>query len=365
MAKKLTEDRTVSASQQSSWAIMAKLRFVLICSLAAVLLNVSSSPGQLLVRDIETQRLAQTGMKFLAMSVDPRAAAMGDALTAQEVSSAAMFYNPAGMARMNSSVHAWLGQVQWIAGFAYNAGAVAYRPADGRYGVVGVSLLAADYGEFLETVRADTENGYRDLGTFSPSAMSAGLSYARALTDRFSVGGNVKYVSQALGAATMSLNDAGGSMRQNVEQSTVAVDFGVLYHTGFRSLNFAFSARNFSQELTYAEESFELPLNLRIGLSMDLMDLTPFSSESHSLLMAVDAQRPRDYSEQLKAGLEYTFMNLVSLRGGYVFPHDERGLNMGAGLQTELADINFGFDYSYTAFGTFGSINRLAVQVGL
>ena len=329
------------------------------------LLPPSTSRAQLLVRDIETERLAQTGMKFLSVSLDPRVSAMGDAVTAQgQVASSAIFYNPAGMARMDNTVHASINQVQWIAGFTYHGGGVAFRPGSGQYGVVGASLVSVDYGEFMETIRADNEDGYRDVGTFSPSGLAAGLSYARALSDQFSVGGNVKYVSQSLGAATMQLGESGNLMRENNRQSTLAADLGVLYHTGFRSLNFAFSARNFSQEVTYAEESFELPLNFRIGVAMDLMDFTSFSRDMHSLLFAVDAQRPRDYAEQIRVGLEYTFMDLLSFRGGYVTPHDERGLNLGVGLQTEFSDIDFGFDYAYTGFGEFDTVNRLGIQVG-
>lgn len=312
----------------------------------------------------DNQRLAQAGMKFLSQSIDARAAAMGDAVTAIGGSSVSMFYNPAGMAELGQSVHASFGQVKWIGDIDYNAGAIALQPFGGRYGVVGFSIMAVDYGTFEETIRADNSQGFEDLGTFSPTAMAVGLGYARSLTDRFSVGGNVKYVSQSLGPSVMRL-DGSGVLRQDNDATTVAFDFGVLYHTGFRSLTFALSTRNFSREVTYAEENFELPLTFQIGIAMDLMDFTSLETNDHSLSLAVDAKRPRDYAEQIQVGLEYSFLNLLQLRAGYVQPQDEGGLRLGAGLRADLNGIGFGFDYAYTQFGAFGTVNRIGLQVGL
>ena len=344
---------------------MRRLSATAIFACLFVLLHPFPSQAQLLTRDIEGERLAQTGMKFLSMSVDPRAAAMGDALTAQEASSVSMFYNPATMARMSTFTHAAFSQVQWFSDITYHAGSVAFRPADGLHGTFGLSLVSVSYGEFQETVRADNELGFRDIGTFSPSALAAGVGYARALSDQFMVGGHVKYAFQSLGASTMNLDDGGNPVREDNQVGTAAVDFGVLYRTGFRSLNFAVSVRNFSREVTYTEESFELPLTFRVGVSMDLMDLTQFSGDTHSLLLVAEAQRPRDYPEQIKAGLEYTFMDLLSLRGGYVIPHDERGLNLGAGIHTGIGGLEVGFNYAYTQLGVFGDVNRLGLQLAL
>lgn len=315
--------------------------------------------------EVEGERLAQTGMKFLSVSVDARAAAMGGTLTSLRGNSASMFYNPAGMAYMNHAIHASLGQTQYIGNAEYNVGSAAFRPAGGVYGVIGLSVLSVNYGEFLETIRTDNEQGFEDLGTFSPSALSLGVGYARALTDRFSVGGNVKYVRQDLGASTMSIGEGGVQERQDNAVSTVAVDFGVLYQTGFRSLNFAVAARNFSRELAYAEESFELPLTFRIGISMDVMDFTSIDRDTHSFLLSASAERPRDFAEQLSVGGEYLFMNILALRAGYSFPTDEQGVSLGVGLQQEFGTIGFGFDYAYTPFGVFGNVQRLGLQISL
>lgn len=335
---------------------------VLVGLVALALMPEASAQGQ----ETERERLAQTGMKFLSVSVHARAAAMADAMTAREASSIAMLYNPATMATMSHAVDVALGKTEWLAGTSYNMASAAYRPAAGQYGTVGLSLVAVDYGEhFLETIRADNEKGFIDLGAYSPSAIALGVGYARALTDRFSVGANLKYVAQSIGETTMSVSETGNRETQDFSISTMAVDFGVLYRTGLRSLNFALSARNFAQELTYAEENFELPLTFSMGLSANLLDVTGYSSSTHALNMSVQAERPRDYAEQVRTGVEYTFMNTLSLRAGYAFPTDEQGVSLGAGLQTDVSGVALGIDYAYTQFGVFGDVNRLALQFGL
>lgn len=331
----------------------------------AVLALLLAAPPALAQQQANQQKRAQTGMKFLSVSLDPRAAGMGSAMTAMEGGSSMLFYNPAGMARLETTGDLMLGQTRWIADIGHLYGSLAFRPLGGRYGVFGVTATAVDYGEIQGTIREDNDQGFRDVDVFSPQAWSFGVGYARAVTDLFAVGGQVKLVSQDLGSSVMGIADGGALEYGENRASTVAFDFGVLYDTGFRGLNFAVSARNFSREVTYQSESFELPLTLRIGLSMDLMNVYPVGRPGmHSLVVSVDAENPRDYAEQIKFGGEYTFLNTLSLRGGYVFPADEEGFSLGAGVRQELGGLRFGADYAYTSFGVFTNVHRFGVRLG-
>lgn len=317
-----------------------------------------------LVEENTTKR-AQTGFKFMRTSVSARAAAMGDAMTAMEAGSIAMFYNPATMAYMTEYASAGVGITQFFADINYNAASVAVAPTGGRYGVFGLSFMNVNYGDLEGTVRSDSERGYDDFGTFSPTALMIGAGYARALSDRFAVGGNVKYAMQNLGDALIEMGDGGSDgVWQSNKESTVAFDIGVIYATGFESLKFAMSARNFSREITYHEENFELPLLLTIGLSMDMTDLFAVDQTTHSFVLAVDAYRPRDFYEAVNVGAEYTFMDILSLRGGYVYPTDEQGINLGAGINTGFTGVGLGVDYAYTNYGILGNVNRFSLQFG-
>lgn len=313
------------------------------------------------------EKRAQTTMKFLSTSLDARAAGMADAQTALQLGATAMLYNPSSMAQMQDKFSISASHLEWIADIKYNSAGVAYRPSDGRFGVFGLNLSAVDYGEFQETILARDEESFVDLGTFSPTSVSAGLSYAVPLSSEFMIGGTVKYVSLDFGSAVVDINTGSDNelVRRDFDANTVAYDFGLLYKIGFKSLKFAMSVRNFSTEVTFDSEKTEIPLAFRIGLSMDLVDITELDPEMHSFIFAVDANRPRDYYEQILLGGEYTFMDRFSFRGGYVFPADESNLSFGAGIRQPVGDRYVKVDYSYTAFGIFDNVQRLSIQLGL
>ena len=161
--------------------------------------------------DIPRERRAQTNLKFLSVSMDARAAGMGNAMTAQQLSSSAMFYNPASMAFIENNVDVYLGQTNWIADVVYNAGSIAWNSP---IGVIGLHGVFVNYGDILETVRADNDKGFVDIGTFNPSESVIGIGYAQSLTDRFSVGGNIKYAQQDLGEATIEMNESGDPVKE-------------------------------------------------------------------------------------------------------------------------------------------------------
>ena len=332
---------------------------------ALVVLAVGAAPAA--AQDQE--KLGQTTMKFLGLSLDARAAALGDAVTAVEGMPTAFFYNPAGIARQESRVAIAAGQTQWLFGFDHNAAAISFAPAQGRFGVAGVTFQQVDYGDdFYETVVANNEEGYNDLGTFNVTAYAVGVGYAKALTDRFAVGGHVKYAATDLGDPVQSRGGDGGLVRDDAREGTLAYDFGVLYQTPLPSLKFAVSARNFSPEVTYVTQGAQLPLTLRIGLSMDVADLAGLDTRTHSLLTTADATNYRDYPEQLRFGAEYGFMDAVFLRGGYATDNGEQGATVGFGVQRAVRGVGFGADYAYTSFGdlsAFGRVHRLTLRFSL
>lgn len=302
-------------------------------------------------------------MKFLSVSPNARAAGMGSAMTSVEMGAEGALYNPAAMSRMDQNFNFSGGLVEWIADINYNNLSLAYRIGDGTAGVVGFNLVSVDYGDIQATiVDQNAESGYRDVGFVKPTAMALGFSYANAISDQFSVGANFRYVTQDLGEAVNSVDGNGDLVSNGYTANKAVIDFGVLYKTGFESLNFGMSLRNFSTEVQYDEVLSELPLTFRIGLSMDVLDLTNANKNNHSLLVSVDANRPRDFDEQLVFGTEYTFINRFKIRGGYAFPSDEEGFSAGFGLKQPVGGLNLNIDYAYTEFGVFGSVNRFSIQ---
>ncbi len=313
----------------------------------------------------ENRKLAQTGMKFLSAGTDAHAAGLSNALVARDFGAASLFYNPAGMARMDGFLDVSFSKMTFIADFNYISAALAFSPQGGAWGVFGITMLSVDYGDFYGTIRAENEQGFLDIGTFTPAASSFGLGYAKYLTNKFSVGGQIKIANLDLtgGLNNFETDQQGNS--KSYKQNVMAYDFGILYRTGFKSLSFGMNVRNFSEEIHFIEENFPLPLQFETGLSMDLVDLTSFDPAVHSLLLSVDATHPRDYPEQIDFGLEYGFYKMFMLRAGYTTPTDEQGLSLGLGLNTETAGYNVGINYSYTTFGIFDDIHRFTFQFGM
>ncbi|MCJ7554210.1 MAG: PorV/PorQ family protein [Ignavibacteriaceae bacterium] len=312
----------------------------------------------------ENQKLAQAGLKFLSVSLDPRSSGMSDAVTSLMANSTAMLYNPSTMAEMQGMSDFSFGTTRWIADINYIYGTAALNLFDGDYGIFGLSLVAVDYGEFLGTIVAPTDDGYLDVGTFKPTAMAFGIGYAKKLSEKFMVGGNIKYVRQSMGTAVVGFDPTGGREVEDFKVDAAAFDFGILYHTGFKSLNFGMSIRNFSTEIRYKDEGFQLPLTFRIGMSINAIDLTSIDPNMHSLLVAADASHLRDYPEQVSLGLEYTFMNTFSVRSGYTFPTDEQEFSAGVGFKQHFSDFKFAVDYSYTPFGIFSDVHRVSINLG-
>jgi len=314
---------------------------------------------------IAQQKLAQTGMKFLNVGTDARAISLGEAYTAVEAGSASLFFNPAGMARSGALANASLGQVQWIAEIKHNYGTLAISPANGDYGVIGVMVQTVDYGDLNMTVRSNDDKGYVDLGTFSPAGTMIGLGYARALSEKFAVGGVAKYVRQNLGHGVVGVTSGAGgtsyTSQSNVEE-LFAFDFGITYKTGFKSLEFGMVVRNFSKEARFEDEGFQLPLTFRIGLAMNMFDLTKLDPETHQFLLVIDAEHPRDFPERVKVGGEYLFMKILALRAGFISRADEQKFSYGVGLQKAFSSFGLGFDYAYTPYGLFDSVHRFTFQ---
>ncbi|MCD6441572.1 MAG: PorV/PorQ family protein [Candidatus Marinimicrobia bacterium] len=334
------------------------MRKYMLCTMAVVFSIVITSSHVLAQR----KKIAQTGFQFLSVGTVGRAAAMGEALTTIEGSSSALFYNPAGMARLSSFIDLSINYSSWISDITYNSFSIALSPRHGDYGVFGISAMWVDYGEFLGTMRWSNAKGYVDTEVFTPTAIAVGIGYAKYLTDKFAVGGQIKQVAQYLGESVIpdKSSNTGLAVSKNVA-SVLAFDFGTIFRTGYKSLAFGMNVRNFSEELKFEQESFQLPLTFKVGISMDILDFINNISDAHSFLVAIDAVHPRSYPEYINCGGEYLFMNTFALRAGYMSNRDEYGLTYGFGIRK----FGLAFDYAYTPFGVFDGVQRVTIRMSI
>jgi hypothetical protein len=303
------------------------------------------------------EKVGQAGCGFLDVAAGARACGMGGAFTVIGQDASALFYNPACIGEIDANFDLSIGVTQWISDINYIYLAAVYNT--GLWGKFGFSVISPDYGEIYGT-RYDSLNprGYTDIGLLDVSAFCAGVAYALEFTDKFTVGGQIKYVSQHLGENDFEVIegvDTSFATRQN-EISVLSYDFGLLFYPGLKSFAFGMSVRNFSPRVTYELIGFELPLTFALGVGMDILDLFG-EYPDYSFNIAVDMLHPRDWMEHYNIGGEFAYRNMFFLRAGYKFNYYEENLNVGVGINYRGVRL----DYSYSKHDLYDFINRASV----
>ena len=261
-----------------------------------------------------------------------------------------------------------LAQTRYLAGIDYSF--AGFGTSLGSAGTIAASLLFLDSGEMqVRTEERPEGTGER----FDVTNFAIQLSYARALTDRFSVGSTVKYIQESIWHSSAS---------------AIAFDIGVLFTTPYENLRLGANMANFGPKMQltgrdilfstdpnfdqegnveivnseFLMEQHPLPLIFKIGLAWDAVTLP-----DHSIVLLADASHPNDNSEYLNFGAEYSFRDLIALRSGYrnLLEEDgEQGLTFGAGLNIRLdRSLRIRFDYAYADFGRLEETHWLAVDL--
>jgi hypothetical protein len=325
---------------------------IFILSLLLIIISFTANYGQ-----VSVNKVGQTGMNFLSVEVGARTAAMGDAIVALDNNSESIFSNPAAITNIDHQFDFSIGYNSWIADIKHDYGSFVYK--DESLGSIGASFIYVDYGQLDGTIRSDSDpKGYIETGTFSPKAYVIGLTYARAVSQKFSFGLNFKYAIQDLGAGFVGTGTGTEQYKkESYSLSVPALDVGAIYYTGFKDLKLGVSIINISPEKSFINESAPLPFTLRFGISADIFKSIDLKINDQFIL-AVEVLHPRDYGERVHIGGEYVYQNLLALRGGYKSNHDEDNYSAGAGL---ILWNNFRVDYSFNSFGNLNSVNRISL----
>ena len=312
----------------------------------------------------QTKKTAQAGMAFLNIGVGARAAGLGGSFVSQDNDLSAIFWNPAGIASVERGAYCFERNV-WFADITQNAMALAYNL--GKYGVLGASFIGMDYGTFYGTEISAADDdffNYVETGEFTIDEYAVGISYARIISNKFYVGATAKYVAQDL-FENMIQKGLDPEKKVDNKVDVVAFDFGTLYKTGFKSLAFAMSARNFSKDIQFPEQSekFTLPLIFSMGVKMDVLNFYPSINEKHTLTISIDGQHPRDYSEKLCAGAEYSYMDMIFVRLGYKWNFGTENVAAGFGFKHNLSSkIGFVINYAYSNMKYFDGVHRFSIS---
>jgi hypothetical protein len=286
------------------------------------------------------EKVGTIGGQFLKIGIGSRASAMGDAYTAIADDASTVYWNPAGLAKLQGNILAFH-HAAWPAELDLNQGTYVFS-LKFLPGMLAVHARALTMDPELRT---DTNHPEGDGTFFDAGSVAFGVSYGRSFTDKFSAGLTGNFVQENLA---------------DIEASTATFDFGVLYDTGFRSLRIGMAISNIGAEMKFIEDSVKMPIVFRLGSSIRLVQTGP-----HALLSAVEFSHPPDNAERGNFGGEYGFRDFFFLRSGYKFNYDSEGLTAGAGVKFPASTAATArLDYAFNDFETLGNVHRFSVELG-
>jgi hypothetical protein len=250
--------------------------------------------------------------------------------------------------------------MSYIADIAVNYGAVG--ASFGDFGVIALSVKSLNFGDIPLTTEDDPENTAGRF--FSPTFVTVGLSYSRALTDAVSAGITTKLISEQI---------------DRVSSTGFALDFGVQYHglVGISGLNLGVAVKNIGPQMKYDGSglyrsavatggsrpeqkyksdaaSFELPSVVEIGLGYS-------GTVSDNMMWNVSGSFTNNnlYLDEYRIGGEVG-ITMESLR---IFGRAGLGMVPQAAEKENIFGGTFGFGFGYMASGVDISLDYAYRQV--
>lgn len=332
----------------------------------------------------------EAAVPFLLLAPDSRAGGVGESGTGLADNSAAIFWNPAGIAFQTgtelSITHSnWLPQFQLDLFYDY----LTYRQyVEELNGSVTASITYMNFGEFIRTGPDSPE----ELGRFRSFDAALTLGYATKLSEDWGLGFNARLIHSRLsdqptaeekgkGVATSVSFDIGAMWRPtSLVLPLLDEDIG-------DKLSIGLNLSNLGPKIYYIDraQADPIPTNFRLGFAFNVLkdeynslvatldfskllvsrrtkvvpsgDTTKTISESDEFYKAIfTAWGDKPLSEELRdivtcGGLEYWYGSpgdfLFALRWGYFYEDPAYGnrkfMTFGAGIRYDI----YGFDFSY------------------
>jgi hypothetical protein len=366
-----------------------KLIQILLCAAIILLYTVDLHAGN-------EQRGGSSGAPELLINPWAQTSGFGNANVAAVRGLEGVFLNVAGLAHIPRTELIFT-NTQWFTGTGISINSFGFGQKVGEAGVLGLSVMSMNFGDIERTTTELPEGG---IGTFSPSYSTICLSYAREFSNSIYGGFTAKVINESI---------------HNISASGFALDAGIQYVTGFGkdkagnrkrdNLRFGITMQNVGSTMKFTGEGmtffgmaangtqmtvehrsqeFELPSLIRIGFSYHIM-LAPKIDEArnivisdHNLIFAASFTSNSFTRDQFHFGMEYGFMDMFFLRGGYIY---EDGINSTdnrltaftgptAGMTVNIPTNKegtgvIGIDYSYRFTNPFGGVHTFGARITL
>lgn len=303
--------------------------------------------------------------EYLGLGAGARSSALGGTGVALAADVTAGYYNPAGLSSLSHLQIALFHESRFAGLFNYDYLAAAL-PLDARQ-TVGLSVVRFGYGEINDTRGALVDrngNGVIDEDDrIDPSLVKVGTaadwafigSYARTISTRLSVGGNVKVLHKSI-----------------LDTSAWGLGFDVsLRFRPDSNLTLGATLNDATKSMLAWEtglQEFIVP-SLRLGAAYAL-----HLGDNHRLTPAIDGVfrfEGRESGTQLDlgvasldpmAGLEYGYRDVVFGRVGY---SELEEVTLGAGVQLPKLAIDYSFTGESSDLDGIGPSHRVSLRLTL
>jgi len=322
-------------------------------------------------------RVGQSGAQELLINPWARSSGWGGSNVANSRGLEASFTNIAGLA-FTQNLEIIFSQTIWLKGSDINISTFGFSKKVGETGVIGLSISSLSVGEIQIRTVNQPDGG---IGTFKPSFLNIGLSYAHTFSNSIYGGINVKIISESI---------------SNVSAEGIAIDAGIQYVTGptdnikfgislknvgptlaFSGDGFAFSGTQNASTVNHTAEErkadFELPSLINIGAAYDFN-----FTEEHRLTFAGCFTSNSFSKDQYTLGAEYGFMQYLMVRAGFtyekgIFDKTTRtnaltGPSAGVTIQAPLnkeKGTTFSIDYSYRSSDPWQGSHTISARFNL
>ena len=253
--------------------------------------------------------------------------------------------------------------------------------ASGYHKIDEVNVITASLRYFSLGNIQFTDNSGNNLNSFNPKEYGIDFGYARKLGDRLGLGVSLRYINSSL--ATGAASD--GTVYKS--GTTVAGDISLFKNApgeNGEGLSWGLTLSNLGGKIGYTNDALNkdyIPANLGLGIAYtkvpDESNRITFALDINKLLVpappistgvtTTDSLALADYRSksvvsswgssfsggsqlqllQASAGIEYTYADQFSLRGGYFYEDNSQGgrkyFSFGAGLKYNIIGINLSY----------------------
>ncbi|MCB0703945.1 MAG: PorV/PorQ family protein [Saprospiraceae bacterium] len=294
----------------------------------------------------------------------------------------AMRLNVAGVGRVDG-LQFYGAHSIYLESTGININSFGFATPIGKSGGIGVTIMAMDFGDIPIT----TTNQPEGTGaTFSPTFLNIGVGYSHVFENKVSVGILFRGVSERIA---------------DLSASTFAIDAGVQYVTGENdNFKFGISLRNVGGSMQFTGEGLTINRQVPIG-SVNYGQAVEQRSAEYELQSQLNIGASYDFllgttgrltlvgnfasnafsQDQLGGGLEFGFLDILVLRGGYKYEFGSNlengkeaplytGIAAGVTIEVPFKKDNpesgrFGVDYAYRTTKLFGGTHNIGVRLDL